>query len=283
MKLRLKKFQPEEMLPHRTILLLGKRGTGKSILLEDLLYHMHSNLDMVVAMTPTQDSREMFEKHVPGGFIHDKFNSAAVDSLCATQRAAAKKRKTLRNVCLVLDDMAADKRVLKCPAIRDIYLNGRHQHITYINTQQYCMDLPPDLRANVDYVFTLKETILANKQRLHKYFFGCFPNLQDFCSVMDRVTSDFGVLVLDNTKRGTDITDLISWYRADPHLPAFRMGRPIFWALDAATAKSEEDIESDARARQAQPSNNRRGGIVAIEQLDEAGAVVPQRDDLELV
>lgn len=53
--------------------------------------------------------------------------------------------------------------MVKSPAVRDIYMNGRHQHITYISTMQYVMDMGPDLRANVDYVFTLKVPRMTHK------------------------------------------------------------------------------------------------------------------------
>ena len=123
----------------------------------------------------------MLERHMPAACIYDQFNSAKVEALCATQRASAKKGK-LRNIVVILDDLAADKRVVKSPAVRDIYMNGRHQvchgrdsprnvsmtpaqplpqHITYISTMQYVMDMGPDLRANVDYVFTLKVKIIC--------------------------------------------------------------------------------------------------------------------------
>ena len=61
--------------------------------------------------------------------------------------------------------------------------------------------------------------------------------------VASQVTENYGVLVLDNTKRSNDVQDLITWYRANPHLPDFKIGKPIFWAMYQATAKSEEDIE----------------------------------------
>lgn len=48
----------------------------------------------------------MLERHIPAGCIYDQFNSAKVETLCSTQRAAAKKGK-LRNVCVILDDMVS--------------------------------------------------------------------------------------------------------------------------------------------------------------------------------
>ena len=41
--------------------------------------------------------------------------------------------------------------------IRGIFMNGRHWRITFMLTMQYCMDLPPDLRTNIDFVFILRK------------------------------------------------------------------------------------------------------------------------------
>ena len=40
----------------------------------------------------------------------------------------------------------------------------RHYKITFLNAVQYVMDLGPDLRTQVDYVFALSENIISNKQ-----------------------------------------------------------------------------------------------------------------------
>ena len=54
-------------------------------------------------------------------------------------------------------------------------MNGRHVKLMLYLTMQYCMDLSPDLRANIDYIFVLRENILANKEKIYKNFFGIFP------------------------------------------------------------------------------------------------------------
>ena len=59
MKLRVKRFDPATMKPHRIIIVVGKRGTGKSVLQEDLLYRLASMLDVGLSMTPTEESAEV--------------------------------------------------------------------------------------------------------------------------------------------------------------------------------------------------------------------------------
>lgn len=100
---------------------------------------------------------------------------------------------------------------------------------------------------------------------------------------MDKVTENFGVLVLDNTKRSNDVQELISWYRANPHPPDYKIGADVFWAMSAATAKSDAEVEHDMKERErgAVGNTRRAGRKVSVQQLDEDGHVV--HDDLELV
>jgi predicted AAA+ superfamily ATPase len=49
----IRKFDVTKMKPDAIVLLVGKRGTGKSILMKNLLYHVHKHFDAGVAMAPT--------------------------------------------------------------------------------------------------------------------------------------------------------------------------------------------------------------------------------------
>ena len=64
--------------------------------------------------------------------------------------------------------------------MRDLFMNGRHLKSALILAMQYCMDMTPDLRSQVDYCFCLRENIVSNKMKLWKFFFGGFANFDDF-------------------------------------------------------------------------------------------------------
>ena len=92
------------------------------------------------------------------------------------------------------------------------------------------MDLPPALRANVDYVFILRENIIQNREKLYKSFFGIFPNFDMFSKVMDACTENYECLVLDNTVRSNRIQDCVFWYKAVVR-KNFRVGGPELWKM----------------------------------------------------
>ena len=116
-----------------------------------------------------------------------------------------------------------DKKILRGLCMRDLFMNGRHLHVTFLNAMQYIMDMGPDLRTQVDYVFALRENIISNKSKLHKYFFGMFDKYEDFSRVMDRCTENHGCLVLDNTAKTNNLEDCLFWYRASIDQPEFKV------------------------------------------------------------
>lgn len=240
MKLRVKRFDPSTLKPHRIILIVGKRGTGKSCMQRDLMYHLSSKLDFGLAMTPTEETAETFRQHMPDSWIYNGFSTAKLDSMLQMQREHCKTKKQ-RNLFILMDDCMYDKKVLKGVGIRDLFMNGRHLNMTLCNAVQYVMDMGPDLRTQVDYVFALRENIISNKTKLWKYFFGMFEKYEDFAKVMDKCTANHGCLVMDNTTGSCNVDECIFWYRAELNLPDFKIGNPVFWKLSDKFQKTESD------------------------------------------
>jgi len=243
MKVTIQKFDVSGFKNHRIILVVGKRGTGKSTLLRDLLGHLASRVEFGMAMTPTEESAEMFRGVMPAQWVHPCFDPMRVESMLNIQRECARKHK-IRDLFLVMDDCMYDKKVLKGLCMRDLFMNGRHLHITYCNAMQYVMDMGPDLRTQVDYVFALRENIHSNKTKLWKYFFGMFSTYADFNKVMEKCTEDHSALVLDNTAKTNDIESCVFWYKAAYPPPPVRMGAPRFWDASTRCVRSEREKEA---------------------------------------
>jgi len=240
MKLRVKRFDPTTLKPHRIILVVGKRGTGKSVLQRDLMYHMCNKVDFGLAFSPTEETQDMFREHMPDSWIYPGFSTAKLDTMLKMQRDMCK-TKTQRNLFIIMDDCMYDKKILKGLGIRDLFMNGRHMHITLCNAVQYVMDIGPDLRTQVDYVFALRENIISNKSKLWKYFFGMFEKYDDFAKVMDKCTQNHGCLVMDNTTGSCNVEECIFWYKAEVNPPNFKFGSNIFHKISQKYIKSEQD------------------------------------------
>lgn len=273
MNLKLKQFDPSTQLKDSaTVLLVGRRGSGKSTLMRDLMWHMRDRLDFGLAMSPTEESTASLGGFVPRSCIYNNFDSTALDTMLELQRKSVKRGKW-KKMYIILDDCAYEKRFFKGSNMRELLMNGRHRKVFLLNAVQYVMDIGPDIRSQIDFVFALKENVSSNREKLWKCFFGMFERLADFNRVMMECTTNFEALVLDNTKRSNDITDCVYWYKANPDHPPFRVGNPIFWALDEQYYYDMDD-ETLEISRPALSSAKAHTSIHSIEKTDSNGDAI---------
>tara|TARA_B110000008_G_C16899318_1_gene536084 strand:+ start:495 stop:1355 length:861 start_codon:yes stop_codon:yes gene_type:complete len=285
MKIRIKRFDPSTLKPHRIILVVGKRGTGKSVMQRDLMYHMCDKVDFGLAFSPTEETQDMFREHMPDSWIYNGFSSAKLDTMLQMQRDLCRQKKQ-RNLFIIMDDCMYDKKILKGLGIRDLFMNGRHMHITLCNAVQYVMDIGPDLRTQVDYVFALRENIISNKSKLWKYFFGMFEKYDDFAKVMDKCTANHGALVMDNTTGSCNVEDCIFWYKAEFNLPEFKFGSDIFHKISKKYVKSEQDrLMEELEQKEMEKMMNQtkeKKRISCVQMEDGAGNVLLEKGIIKL-
>jgi hypothetical protein len=98
-------------------------------------------------MTPTEESANMFEECMPKSCVYNQYSLDTMKGIIDHQRRVGRRKQQQQHLLIVLDDMMFDKKVLKSMEMRDVFMNGRHLKITFINAMQYVMDMGPDLRS----------------------------------------------------------------------------------------------------------------------------------------
>lgn len=239
MQLHLRKFDPASIASDKVLVFLGKRNTGKSFLVRDILYYQR-DIPVGTIISPTESANKFYSNMVPSLFIHDEYTPQLVESVLKRQKMMTKKinkEMMMYGKCsvdprafLILDDCLYDGCWKKDKNIRYIFMNGRHQKIMLLITMQYPLGVPPDLRTNVDYVFILRENSYGNRKRIYENYCSIFPTFEMFCQVMDQVTDGYGCLVIDNTSRSNKLEDNVFWYVAEDH-PTFTVGSKEFWMI----------------------------------------------------
>ena len=92
MNIQIKKFDPSKIDPCRVCVFIGKRGTGKSCLVTDVLYHQRK-IPMGVVMSGTEESNEHYKKYVPDSFIYGQYEPPIVEKIITHQQQVVKKLK----------------------------------------------------------------------------------------------------------------------------------------------------------------------------------------------
>lgn len=248
--LKIRNFSPSQIKPYRMILFVGKKGSGKSTLLKDIFYHLRERFDLVVALAGTPGSEEMFREFVPDAFIYSKIDVRVIEKLTEYARIMVAK-KTKRNILILMDDCLGctgtdDKKIFGHNIFREIAYNQRHLNITLAISLQYCMEIQPHLRSQIDYCFVFQDTMISNRRRLWEYFFGMFEDLDSFSKTLYKCTRNFECLVLDNVKNSGNFEDNLYYYKAQTDIPHYQLGKSDFWFLSQYYAS---------------PSNNYHGAL----------------------
>jgi len=225
--IQLKKFDPTKMKDNTLCVFMGKRGSGKSTLVTDILWYK-KHIPVGVVMSATEDGNHHYKQFVPDLFIHSDFSKETIEKVLERQKGIVSAGKSTP-AFLLLDDCMYDKSSMKEKCMRELFYNGRHWNIFFMLTMQYCMDLAPDMRGQVDYVFVLREPVVKNRMRLYENFFGIVPTFHMFNQLMDACTENYECLVLDNTSKSNRLEDCIFHYKA-PIRKGFRIGSPAMWA-----------------------------------------------------
>lgn len=254
MQLHLRKFDISSIPDDKVIVLIGRRETGKSFLVKDLLYY-HRDIPIGTVISPTESANSYYSTIVPSLFIHDEYTPPLLENVLKRQKMMTKriaKEKSMYGKCnldprafLLLDDCLYDDCWKKDKNIKYIFMNGRHQKIMLIITMQYPLGVPPALRTNVDYVFILREPVVSNRRRIFDNYAGMFPNFETFCQVMDQCTENFECLVIHNNAKSNKLEDQVFWYKAEEH-EDFTLGSREFWLMhNQHSAHDEEEPEEE--------------------------------------
>jgi hypothetical protein len=246
------------------VVLIGRRDTGKSVLVHDLMA-FHTGIPVGTVISGTEAGNGFYKPIVPKIFINHEYNTSIVENVLRRQNGIVKQYNTeleLRSrtnidprTFLILDDCLYDDKWTRDKIMRMVFMNGRHWKIMLIITMQFPLGIPPVLRTNVDYVFILREPVQSNRHRIWANYASMFPTFESFCMVLDQTTEDFHCLVINNNAKSNKLTDMVFWYKANPRRPPYKLCAKEYWDL-AATIPDDDD---EAGTEYDPLSNRKRG------------------------
>lgn len=235
MIMHLRKFDMASVPSDSVVVVIGKRATGKSFVVRDLL-HRHRDVPIGCVVSLTESVQPFYQHFIPPALIHTEYTPEVVDILVDRQMALRQARHddvaaiddtvggshVDPRAFLVLDNCLMDSSWTRDERIRRLFMNDRSLRLLFVITIPHPLGIPPILLAEIDYIFILRETNLSTRKRTYQHYANVFPTFDVFCQVMDQCTDDYGCLVIDNTARSIQLEDRVFWYKAPTH-GEFRM------------------------------------------------------------
>ena len=233
------------------IVLIGRRDTGKSFLVKDILYH-HQNIPIGTVISGTEAGNGFYKPMVPKLFIHYEYATMLIENIIKRQKSVVKQynldtaqnrqsKIDPRTFC-ILDDCLFDNTWARDKVMRCLFLNGRHLKVMLLITMQYPLGIPPMLRTNIDFTFILRDNYYNNRKKIYENYASMFPTFEAFCQIMDQCTENFECLVINNNAKSNKLVDQVFWYKAAPHND-FKLGSKEFW--DMAKNYNSDDDEDE--------------------------------------
>ena len=126
-------FRPDEN-KGPVVVLIGRRDTGKSYLVRDLLFY-HQDIPIGTVISGTEAGNGFYKEHVPKLFIHDEYNTVLVENILRRQKTVLKqvkkeietyKRSTIDpRAFVIMDDCLYDQSWTRDKMMRLLFMNGK--------------------------------------------------------------------------------------------------------------------------------------------------------------
>lgn len=221
-KLPINEFKLESMCKNPAIVMIAKRGSGKSIVCKAIMKHF-KDIPVGLVIAPTDRMNCFYGDFFPDTYIHYSYKAEIIQKLLYRQEKIIEKRqkkerkgkKLDSRAFIVMDDCLASKGTwMKDQPIQELLFNGRHYDLMYILTMQNALGITPELRNQFDLIFLLKQDFFTEQKKIFDHYAGMFPDFNSFRQTFEQLTKDYGCMVISNRGANSSFLEKIYWYRA---------------------------------------------------------------------
>lgn len=232
----IKQFDVSKIQKDAAIMIVGKRGSGKSWLIKHLCY-VFKNVGTVKAYSTADSGLSAF---IPDSFISRDYNEDDLkEFIDARTRVVAKRRKKtpepgryekrLKDICaIIFDDVATLLSNHVDRTFLGLFTDGRHKDFLIIYSIQNFMKVNNACRDNMDYLFMFKEHNTKTLKNIYEQCLGGMCTFREFQRIHNAATDNYGCLVIN--KSGTSLETMLYVFRA-PATIDFKMGSSMMWRL----------------------------------------------------
>lgn len=201
-----------------SIVLLGKRRTGKTTWAKYILQFLDGHIGRFIALCGNKDNAAEWKRIIQPLFVMSKnieilkklrqYQDEKVSHYSEQQLPVPKKY----NICIILDDCGSDRQFMHSAIMKDILSNGRHYGMTVVILCQYLNQLHPENRDQIDYLAMLYTSNHKNIKKVHSEYVNVCDE-RTFQYALNACTVDRGLCWIDNTRNPLTIEECVFFKR----------------------------------------------------------------------
>lgn len=261
--IKIKPLDPQLIPDEAVCVFIGKRRSGKSCAIRDLMWHKR-HIPIAQVISGSEHANPFFQNFFPSSYIEGAYSDELINNILErqtkikrladiTSKDESSDKEIDPRFLLVFDDCLHDNKWQRTTEIKTIFMNGRHFSVFFILSLQYVIGIPPNLRTNIDYVFVFRDTSIANRRKLYENFGGCIPTFHMFCALMDSL-GKYECLVICTDADKVKFDEQVMYWKAKLRKP-FKFGCHAFWKQDKkikAILEKEKSTPEESRATNAE-------------------------------
>ena len=213
-----------------SIVLCGKRRSGKGVLTKDLCYnYFRGKVDNVFLFSPTSEIAINQIDYVPYEYRYTELNVNVIEMIMKRQEyliKASKNNPNKHRILIIIDDIISSNDARQQKILNKLFICARHFRISLIVSYQYIkQDFTPIQRDNVDVIFVFQQNNFNNKEALVLQYLNTTENKGAGYELINENAVGYQCLVISNTETSNDYIDYCFTYEADMIQKKFKLGR----------------------------------------------------------
>lgn len=211
---KIRDFVPEDLkqVTGGCMAILGGTGSGKTVVLKDILSHIHTNYDSIIMMSATAKLQPAYD-FMPRSMIIDDYDEQILKETWDRQ-VEKFKDGSLKPVLIILDDIIASPAYRGSKMLNQIAISARHLGITLIILSQYFTAIKPLVRTNLRLAITFA---MPSKRERDKFVCQYLSADNQIVGEMllRRITGGYQCLIVECYKCGAGIEECVKKYTAN--------------------------------------------------------------------
>jgi len=193
------------------VLIIGKRETGKTSIIYDILYHNRKKWKnhLLFIFNPLEPLSKEYHSTL---CENDKFKSPVITFNEFSLDILETISKVNKPKIIIYDNCFYESLSKYASTMFPLFDNPNTINLI---SMAYATKMEPRLRTRLDYVFSLRENCISNRKRLYELYFGMCPSFDVFNEILNQTTIDYECLILNNMTKSSDLKDHIYWYHVE--------------------------------------------------------------------